>query len=102
MPQNLPENSAAFLKSLESAAPDPAWPDGLRALWFDARGDWEASHDIAQEIPGTEGSRLHAYLHRKEGDRWNAEYWYGRAGTAFPGHSLEVEFETLLARYLRR
>jgi len=23
---------------------------------------------------------VHAYLHRKEGVEWNAEYWYSRAG----------------------
>ena len=23
---------------------------------------------------------VHAYLHRKEGDLWNARYWYRRSG----------------------
>ncbi len=27
------------------------WPEGLQALWYDAKGNWNASHDIAQDMP---------------------------------------------------
>jgi hypothetical protein len=40
--------------------------------------DW--AHESAQQGEGPEGSWVHAYLHRKEGDQGNAVYWYGRAG----------------------
>jgi len=30
-----------------------------------------------------EGSWVHAYLHRKEGDQGNAAYWYGRRESLF-------------------
>jgi hypothetical protein len=35
---------------------------------------------VAQDIPDEQGSWIHAYLHRKEGDASNAAYWYRRAG----------------------
>jgi hypothetical protein len=28
---------------------------------------------------------IHAYLHRKEPDIWNAKYWYRRCGKPYPG-----------------
>lgn len=64
----------------------------LQALWFDGKGDWESSHNIAQNINTSEGSWVHAYLHRKEGDLGNASYWYSRAGRSMPKHSLEEEW----------
>jgi hypothetical protein len=43
---------------------------------------------------------MHAYLHRKEGDLWNAGYWYRRAGLPERADSLEAEFEDLLQALL--
>lgn len=63
----LPNNYTEFKRTLDQAAPDAAWPDALKALWFDATGDWESSHNIAQDMHTTMGSWMHAYLHRKEG-----------------------------------
>jgi hypothetical protein len=40
--------------------------------------------------------RIHAYLHRIEGDSANAHYWYRRAGLVMPGNSLEQELTHLL------
>jgi len=48
-------------------------------MW-DAKGDWTRAHESAQRDEGVGGSWVHAYLHRKEGDQDNAEYWYDRAG----------------------
>ena len=66
---------------------DPAGleSDHLRALWYDLNGDWDTAHAIIQEIPDRHASWIHAYLHRKEPDIWNAKYWYRRAGMTFPG-----------------
>lgn len=65
----------------------------LEALWHDAKGDWESAHNIAQSQEGEQVyDRLHAYLHRKEGDDWNANYWYRRAKTIMPKTSLEEEW----------
>jgi len=44
----------------------------LRALWYDARGDWHRAHTIAQDVDDAGGAWVHAYLHRKEGDLGNA------------------------------
>jgi hypothetical protein len=39
---------------------------------------------------------VHAYLHRKEGSAWNADYWYERAGRGFYRETLEEEWEALV------
>ena len=70
------------------------------ALWYDANGDWEKSHSIIQEIETKEAALIHAYLHRKEGDVWNAEYWYKRAGSHSAAESLPEEWEKLANRFL--
>jgi hypothetical protein len=56
----------------------------LQALWHDARGDWTAAHRIAQDDGSKDGSWIHAYLHRKEGDADNASYWYAKAERTRP------------------
>lgn len=73
--------------------------EALQVLWYDAQGNWEAAHDIAQEMHNEIGSWLHAYLHRKEGDRWNANYWYQRAGKSFPEYDLEREWEVIAKEF---
>ncbi|WKN31051.1 hypothetical protein PZB74_19050 [Porifericola rhodea] len=79
----------------QSKAPEKVNPQ-LLALWYDARDDWESSHNIAQDIHSNMGSWIHAYLHRKEGDLSNARYWYHRAGkNEFTG-SLEEEWKALV------
>lgn len=67
----------------------------LRALQLDKEGDWDSAHTIAQSIPSQNGSRVHAYLHRKEGDLSNASYWYRRAGISVPSLSLDQEWQEL-------
>ena len=67
----------------------------LQALLLDAAGDWESAHRIAQEEFTKKGYWLHAYLHRKEGDRSNASYWYGNAEMSMPETSLEEEWESI-------
>ena len=72
------------------------WPNILKSLWYDFKGDWDTAHSIAQEILTDHGSAVHAYLHRKEGVLWNADYWYNRAGRTRPSVSLEEEWEGLV------
>jgi hypothetical protein len=87
-----------FQKWVASGAAAPTGASGaLRALWHDARGDWGAAHDCAQEDTSRDGSWLHAYLHRKEGDEGNADYWYARAGRRAPaaGTTLAAEWEAV-------
>lgn len=69
-----------FRKSLTATEPPAGLSQALTGLWFDAKGDWTRAHESAQQDEGVEGSWVHAYLHRKEGDQDNAAYWYSRAG----------------------
>lgn len=94
-------NLREFRQSLAADAP-PAGLDKLaQALWHDAKGDWHRAHEIVQSVKGTASARVHAYLHRKEGDRDNANYWYDRAGAVMPKVPLKKEWELLAARLLR-
>lgn len=71
----------------------------LKALYYDGKGDWTKSHDMVDQLPGKSAARIHAYLHRKEGDQWNADYWYRRAGESRPNLTLEEEWGILLERF---
>lgn len=92
---------AEFLATIEDGAP-PQVPQALRALWHDARGDWNAAHDTAQDVHDWTGAWVHAYLHRKEGDAGNAAYWYRRAGKPIPAEPLEAEWNAIAAALLER
>ncbi|HEX2533424.1 MAG TPA: hypothetical protein VHK69_06795 [Chitinophagaceae bacterium] len=74
-------------------------PAGLspyqQALWQDALGHWGEAHELIQDLPDRTASWIHAYLHRKEGDTGNADYWYSKAGRRRPAVSLEEEWEEI-------
>lgn len=74
----------------------------LMSLWWDKKGNWDRAHSIAQNISSQEGSAIHAYLHRKEGVMWNADYWYKRAGRNRPLSSLDEEWNDLLTEMLEK
>ncbi len=86
----------AFCKSVTAGKPPEGLDLALQALWWDAKGDWDKAHQIADKRHDESGSWVHAYLHRKEGDRGNAGYWYRRAGKAMPGKaSLDEEWMSI-------
>lgn len=85
-----------FHQSLTAQAPDPSLPAPLAALWWDAKGDWTRAHSLVDELETKEGMAVHAYLHRKEGSDWNADYWYNRAGRNFHRPSLDDEWKALV------
>jgi hypothetical protein len=89
-----------FKSSLNNASPPQGISALLEAMWYDGKGDWEASHNIAQHITTKDGSWIHAYLHRKEGDNGNAGYWYARAGRKFPSIGVEEEWEVICSELL--
>jgi len=83
------------------AADAATLPPLLHALWHDAHGDWASAHALAQDVDTTGGARIHAYLHRKEGDALNAGYWYRRAGQpAFTG-PLDAEWTAIATTLLQ-
>lgn len=49
------------------------------ALWLLA-GDLNRSHNVSQTLETREGSYWHGVMHRREGDFWNAKYWFRRVG----------------------
>lgn len=67
----------------------------LKALWYDAKGNWQQAHDLIDHLDDPTSAHVHAYLHRKEGDLWNAGYWYKRAKQVMPHKSLEEEWKDL-------
>ncbi|ASV31963.1 hypothetical protein [Maribacter cobaltidurans] len=97
----IPKDYTEFEATLTGSQPLPDWPEGLKALWYDAKGDWEASHNIAQDLYNQLGSWIHAYLHRKEGDRFNAGYWYRQANRPFSKLSLEDELKDIVEYVLQ-
>ncbi len=92
-----------FIESLDAGA----CPDGLEpclsALWYDASGDWHRAHEIVQQRHDRTAARIHAYLHRKEGDDWNSRYWHRQAGTEYPKDmSLGQEWEYLVRQLVAK
>lgn len=90
-----------FRNSLSQASPPLQVSDHLKALWYDAKDDWEQSHTIIQDIDDINAAWIHAYLHRKEGDIWNADYWYSKAGKKRPSVPLDQEWENIVEALIR-
>jgi len=95
-----PKTYSEFLQSLEAEAPSELWPEALQALWWDAKGNWQKAHEIIEDLPSSEGSWVHAYLHRKEGDQWNAGYWYHRADKPISKASQDDELQEIVESLL--
>lgn len=89
-----------FKRSVADAEPPEELSPALHALWYDARGNWEAAHETAQSIGDENGAWVHAYLHRKEGDAANAAYWYRRARKPVATDALSTEWERIVAALL--
>jgi len=89
-----------FKSTLTQDSPPGEISSLVKALWLDARGDWSKAHDLAQEVNTKDGSWVHDYLHRKEGDKFNAQYWYNRANKTMPAYSLEQEWEEIVIELL--
>jgi hypothetical protein len=93
-------NLVAFRASLAAPSPPPEISVALQALWFDGKGDWDKAHELAQADEGGAGDWVHAYLHRKEGDAFNAGYWYRRAGKPMAKGPLAEEWGEIAATLL--
>lgn len=58
-------------------------------------GNWDGAHEIVQDHDDDFSCRIHAYLHRVEGDLPNAQYWYRRAKVEQCTDSLDEELDRL-------
>ena len=90
----------SFKKSLGREAPPEDLGGALAALWYEAKGDWDQAHRLAQGQKGADGAWVHAYLHRVEGDRSNAEYWYRRAEKPPSSAPLKQEWDEIAGTLL--
>lgn len=77
-------------------------PPLIQSLLLESAGDWENAHRIAQNETSSDGSWVHAYLHRVEGDLGNASYWYRNAGRKLPEISLDEEWEYIAMALLEK
>ena len=94
-------NLADFKTTLATDNPPKGISVYLEALWYDAKDDWQKAHELIQDLPDKNASWIHAYLHRKEGDNWNADYWYQKAGRKRPAASLEKEWDEIAIALLQ-
>ena len=81
--------------------PDAPADGVLAALWWAARGDWDQAHRLVMADEGRDAARVHAWLHRQEGDLPNARYWYSRAGQPEASDSLDAEWQRIAGDMLR-
>ena len=86
---------AVFCSTLAGDAPPPDLPQALAGLWWDAKGDWPRAHQLVDELETPDGMAVHAYLHRKEGEQSNADYWYRLAGRSYYRAQLPEEWAAL-------
>jgi hypothetical protein len=86
----------ALKSTLSNTAPDGGLASPLAALWWAAKGDWEAAHRIVQDESDANSAWVHAYLHRVEGDLSNAGYWYRRAGKPAARDALDDEWQRIV------
>ena len=96
-------NIEEFRATLRGSAPPAGLPPLLAALWWDAAGNFDRAHEIAQdESGGRDAAWVHAYLHRKEGDQGNAGYWYSRARQPHAQTSFDDEWREIATALLER
>ena len=92
----------SFTLSLKAPAPPAGLSRALEALWYEANGEWDKAHRLAQKEDSEDGAWVHAYLHRVEGNSANAAHWYRRAQRPVAEGPLPEEWaaiaETLLAK----
>ncbi|MSU36393.1 MAG: hypothetical protein EXS36_15110 [Pedosphaera sp.] len=50
----------------------------LRATALLYHDQHDPAHDLVQDLVDTEAALVHAILHRREPDYWNAKYWFRR------------------------
>ena len=81
-----------FKDSLAGDSPPDSADLALQAMWYEAKGDWDKAHSVAQDKNDQIGAWVHAYLHRVEGDEFNAGYWYRRANKPHSKATLAEEW----------
>lgn len=94
------ETLTQLKESLNQQSPPADLSVYLQSLWYDAKGEWNKAHRLIDEMTDKTACWVHAYLHRKEGDKWNANYWYTKAGKTMPDISLDEEWGNIVTALL--
>ena len=90
-------NVPDFRRSLAKARPPARYAPALAALWWAAKDDWKAAHDLVMAHADADCAWVHAHLHRIEGDLDNARYWYRAAGKRPATGTIDAEREAIVA-----
>ena len=94
------KNLQEFKDTLKNENPATNLSAQLKALWYDGKGDWNKAHHEVDQLNDRSSAHIHAYLHRKEGDIFNANYWYRKAEQPQSNVSLDEEWEQLVSLFL--
>jgi hypothetical protein len=84
-----------FTGSLNKSRPPARLPAALLALWWAGKDKWDEAHRIVMNEESKECAWVHAYLHRREGDRENARYWYRQAKRPVATGTLPTEWNEI-------
>ena len=93
-------NIDEFKTSIAEKEPPLSLSAPLTAMWWDAKENWARAHALVDQLETADGMAVHAYLHRKEGQISNADYWYRRAGSKFRRPTLDEERKALVEALL--
>jgi hypothetical protein len=91
---------SAFKRSIANKTPPAKLSPALTALWWAGKDDWAKAHQIVMAEDDADCAWVHAYLHRVEGDRDNARYWYRQARREPATGALATEWATIAAAFL--
>ncbi len=92
----------SFSASLRAPTPPPGLSRALDALWYEANGEWDRAHRLAQSEDNEDGAWVHAYLHRVKGDSANAAYWYRRAQRPVAEAAARAEWAAIVQALLAK
>ena len=88
-----------ILNQIESGSGILNHSPALTALILAGKAQWDEAHAAVQDESDRMSAAVHAYLHRREGDIWNANYWYRQAGRKPFSGSLEDEWLALVREH---
>ena len=54
-----------------------------KAVDLALKDEWDAAHEIVQDLSDPIACWKHAVLHKIEGDAFNSRYWYARSRHAY-------------------
>ena len=62
-----------------------------KAVNLALKDEWEAAHEIVQDLSDPIACWIHAVLHKIEGDAFNSRYWYARSRHAYEEFTVPQE-----------